>query len=54
MAKVNTEGAISMVYDFARDEQVQLDSFNIGVKIPPAEHFFKLSSFNYRPPFSSY
>lgn len=54
MAKVDAEGAISMVYNFTCDEQVQLNSFNIGMKIPPAEHFFKFSRFDYRPPFSSY
>lgn len=43
-----------MVDNFPSDKKVQLDRFNIRVKIPPAEHFFELARFYYGPTFSSY
>lgn len=53
MSEINTEGSISMVNNFPRDEEVEFDSFNVGVEVAPSKHFLKFSCFHYWPPFSS-
>lgn len=42
-----------MVNNFPRDEEVEFDSFNVGVEVAPSKHFLKFSCFHYWPPFSS-
>lgn len=53
MSEINTEGSISMVNDFPRDEEVEFHSFNVGMEVTPSKHFLKFSCFHYWPPFSS-
>lgn len=53
MSEINTEGSISMVNNFPRDQEVEFNSFNVGMEVTPSKHFLKFSRFYYWPPFSS-
>lgn len=53
VAEVNAKGAVAVVHNLSRDEQVELDSLDVGVEIPPPEHLFELASLNDGPAFSS-
>lgn len=53
MSEINTEGSISVVDNFPCDEEVEFDSFNVGMEITPSKHLLKFSRFYYWPPFSS-
>lgn len=53
MSEINTEGSIAMVNNFPRDQEVEFNSFNVGMEVTPSKHFLKFSRFYYWPPFSS-
>lgn len=53
MSEIDTEGSISMVNNFPRDQEVEFDSFNVGMEVTPSKHFLKFPRFYYWPPFSS-
>lgn len=53
VSEINTEGSISMVNNFPRDEEVEFNSFDVRMEVTPSKHFLKFSSFYYWPPFSS-
>lgn len=53
MAEVDAEGAVAVIDDFACDQEVELDRFDVRVEISPAEHFLELARLYHRPPFGS-
>ena len=53
VAEVNTKSAVPVVHDLPRDQQVEFDSLDVGVEVPPPEHLFELSGFDDGPAFSS-
>lgn len=53
MAEVDAEGAVAVIDDLASNQEVELDSFDVGVEISPAEHFLELARLDHRPPFGS-
>lgn len=52
MAEVDTEGAVSMIYDLTSDQQVEFDGLDVRVEVPPAKHLLELSGLDHWPPFS--
>lgn len=46
MTEVDTEGAIPMIHDLTRDEQVEAHCLDVGVEVTPAEHLLKFASFD--------
>lgn len=48
--KVDAESAVSVVDDFPRDEEVELDRLDVGMEVPPAEHLLELAGLDHRPP----
>lgn len=44
MSKVDAEGAVTVIHNFAGDEEVQLHRLDVRMEITPAEHLLKLSS----------
>lgn len=53
MAEVNAKSAVPVVHDLPRDQQVEFDSLDVGVEVPPPEHLFELASLDDGPAFSS-
>lgn len=53
VAEVNAKGAVPVVHNLPRDEQVEFDSLDVGVEVPPTEHLFELASLDDGPAFSS-
>lgn len=53
MSEINTEGSISMVNNFPCDEEVEFNSFDVGMEVTPPKHLLKFSRLDYWPPFSS-
>lgn len=49
--KVDAERAVSMVYDFPGDEEVELDGLDVGMEVPPAKHLLELAGLDHWPPF---
>ncbi len=42
-----------MVHNLACDQQVEFDSLDVGMEVPPPEHLFELASLDDGPAFSS-
>ncbi len=53
MAEEDAEGAVAVIDDLSGDQEVELDRFDVGVEISPAEHFLELARLDHRPPFGS-
>lgn len=53
VAEVDAKRAVPVVHDLPRDQQVEFDSLDIGVEVPPSEHLFKFPSLDDGPAFSS-
>lgn len=44
VSKVDAEGAVTVIHNFACDEEVQLHCLDVRMEIAPAEHLLKFSS----------
>lgn len=53
MSEINTEGAVAVINDFPRDQEIQFNSFDVGVEVAPSKHLLEFPSFYYRSAFSS-
>lgn len=49
--EVDAESSVSVVHNFPRDEQVELDGLDVGVEVSPAEHLLELAGLDHGPPF---
>lgn len=52
VAEVDTESAITMIHNLTGNQQVEFDRLDVGVEVPPAEHFLELPCLDHGPPFS--
>lgn len=48
MTEVDAEGAVPMIHDLTRDEQVEAHRLDVRVEVAPAEHLFKFACFDDR------
>ncbi len=53
MTEEDAEGAVAVINDLSGDQEVELDRFDVGVEISPAEHFLEFACLDHRPPFGS-
>lgn len=46
MTEIDTEGPVAVVDNFPSNKKVELDGFDVGMEVTPAEHLLKLAGFH--------